>query len=363
MSTRPPVALTLLLFCTTALAQPSLVRSLTVPASPLQAYNAWTVDWQMRLWSGARGAVCEARPGGVRRLALTPDRMEDGVFSSVERGRFIRYATQIGSDTTQVEMAFEPAGDSTHIAVRQQWSSADPALRDSLNRFWDARLAALANYLSAAPGAYWAVPQGKGPFPSVLVLHDRFGLNRTTRAFCDSLAATGFVAVAADLFRGEVTADPAQAARFLSAVEQPAALSAARRGLLQLRGMEAVEKSRTAVWGLGFGGTIALQLASEDPKLRGITVWYPLVAPELDVLKRVAWPILAVFGDRDVARPDPGIQAFDQSLVQAGVRVETVVLLGGREFADPAYGAGYDRMAVSEAWRRTLAFFDRQLRL
>lgn len=48
--------------------------------------------------------------------------------------------------------------------------------------------------------AYVAVPEGKGPFPAIVVLQEIFGVNPFVRNVADRLAAQGYLAVAPDLF-------------------------------------------------------------------------------------------------------------------------------------------------------------------
>lgn len=48
--------------------------------------------------------------------------------------------------------------------------------------------------------AYVASPDGDGPFPTIVVLQEIFGVNAVMRGICDDLAAKGFIAVCPDLF-------------------------------------------------------------------------------------------------------------------------------------------------------------------
>src|SRR5437763_417526 len=49
---------------------------------------------------------------------------------------------------------------------------------------------------------YLALPEGEGPFPGVVVIHEIYGLNRDIREICDRFAAEGYAALGVDLFAG-----------------------------------------------------------------------------------------------------------------------------------------------------------------
>ena len=53
--------------------------------------------------------------------------------------------------------------------------------------------------------AYVAKPEGEGPFPTVIMIHEFFGLNESIVSKADLLAEEGYLVVAPDTFRGSTT--------------------------------------------------------------------------------------------------------------------------------------------------------------
>ena len=50
--------------------------------------------------------------------------------------------------------------------------------------------------------SYLAVPDGAGPFPGVVVIHEASGLNDNIRGICGRFAGEGYAALGVDLFEG-----------------------------------------------------------------------------------------------------------------------------------------------------------------
>ena len=50
--------------------------------------------------------------------------------------------------------------------------------------------------------SYLALPDGAGPFPGVVVVHEASGLNDNIRDICGRFAAEGYAALGVDLFEG-----------------------------------------------------------------------------------------------------------------------------------------------------------------
>src|SRR5664279_2530460 len=61
-------------------------------------------------------------------------------------------------------------------------------------------------------------PQGKGPFPALVVIHEWWGLNDWVKEEASKLADQGYVALAIDLYRGKVATTPEEAHEIMRGV-------------------------------------------------------------------------------------------------------------------------------------------------
>jgi len=55
------------------------------------------------------------------------------------------------------------------------------------------------------------IPQGKGPFPAIIVIHEWWGLNDWVKEQGSKLSDLGYVTLAVDLYRGKVATTPDEA--------------------------------------------------------------------------------------------------------------------------------------------------------
>src|SRR5215467_5234534 len=61
-------------------------------------------------------------------------------------------------------------------------------------------------------------PQGKGPFPALVVIHEWWGLNDWVKEEASKLADQGYVALAIDLYRGKVATNSDEAHQIMRGV-------------------------------------------------------------------------------------------------------------------------------------------------
>ena len=75
-----------------------------------------------------------------------------------------------------------------------------------------------------ATRGYLSRPAGDGPWPGVVVIQEWWGLNDNIRDIADKVAGEGFVALAPDLYYGQVAQEPDEARKLAMALEYPDAL-------------------------------------------------------------------------------------------------------------------------------------------
>lgn len=208
---------------------------------------------------------------------------------------------------------------------------------------------------------YLARPAGT-PRAGLIVIHEWWGLNDNIREMSNRLAAEGYLALAVDLYDGEVAADAAQARDLMSAAmgdaeQLDAALRAAFRWLQDEGGVE-----RVGSIGWCFGGALSLRTAMMLPEeLDAAVIYYGRLETDPARLAPLRMPILGIFGGQDRGIPLQSVHEFETVLQTLGKTAQIVVYDDAdHAFANPS-GTRYEPEAAADAWRRTLEFFAEHL--
>ncbi|MCS6831606.1 MAG: dienelactone hydrolase family protein [Armatimonadota bacterium] len=210
--------------------------------------------------------------------------------------------------------------------------------------------------------SYLALPEQKGSFPGLVVIHEWWGLNDWVKGQSDALAKQGYVALAVDLYRGRATADPMEAHELSRALPEDRALRDLKAGFDYLRRLPQTRGKKLGVVGWCMGGSWALTLALHEPRLSACVIYYGRLLTDQSALKRITCPILGIFGDSDRGIPVEMVRAFESELKRLHKRVEIHIFAGaGHAFANPNNQRGYNRQAAERAWQITLNFLQRTL--
>jgi len=205
-------------------------------------------------------------------------------------------------------------------------------------------------------------PEGKGPFPGILVIHEWWGLNDWVKEQASKLSDLGYVALAVDLYRGKVATTPDEAHEIMRGVPDDRAARDLHAAFEFLKSQANVKKDRIASIGWCMGGGYSLDVALQEPTLTADVVNYGHLATEPESLKKINASILGIFGGQDRGITVDDVKKFEQSMKQMGKKVEIVIYPNaGHAFENPNNKTGYRADDAADAWKRTVKFLEETL--
>jgi carboxymethylenebutenolidase len=209
---------------------------------------------------------------------------------------------------------------------------------------------------------YLTLPRGgKPPLPGIVVVHEWWGLNDHIRHWSDRLAADGYAALAVDLYRGKVAANPESAMAYVKEVDETDAMRVLEGAARFLREDPRVRAPRVGVIGWCFGGSYALRLGLADPALNATVMYYGRVVTDPTKLRAIGGSLLGIFADRDKSIPPEQVDDFDAALTKAGVQHTILRYDANHAFANPS-GAAYNEPSAADAWKHVREFLAANLK-
>src|SRR5271169_509960 len=206
-------------------------------------------------------------------------------------------------------------------------------------------------------------PQGKGPFPALVVIHEWWGLNDWVKEQTSKLADEGYVALAIDLYRGKVATTPDEAHQIMRGVPEDRANRDLLAASAYLRSLKIVDPSRVGSIGWCMGGGYSLDLAIADPKLRAAVINYGHLASDDATLKKINAAILGIFGGQDKGIPPADVNKFESQMKALGKTVDIHIFPdAGHAFQNPNNKTGYRADDAAQAWTLTTAFLAKYLK-
>ena len=210
---------------------------------------------------------------------------------------------------------------------------------------------------------YLYQPQGKGPFPAIVVIHEWWGLNDWVKEQASKFADQGYVTLAVDLYRGKVATTADEAHELSRGLPQDRATRDLLAAANYLRSQKNVKREKVGAIGWCMGGGYALDLAVNDGKLAAAVINYGHLATETDTLKKINAPILGLFGGKDRGIPVESVQKFAEELKKLGKTVDiTVYPEAGHAFENPNNKQGYRADDAADAWSKQVKWFAKYLK-
>jgi carboxymethylenebutenolidase len=217
--------------------------------------------------------------------------------------------------------------------------------------------------------AYEAHPDGPGPFPTILVVQEIFGVHEYIQDVVRRFAKLGYFAIAPDLYARQ--GDPAKISdigellsKIVSKVPDAEVMSDLDATLAYAKTTKRANTAKTAITGFCWGGRVVWLYAAHNPHIKAGVAWYGmLAAPPWDASATAALsligsskvPVLALYGGKDtyitadqIAQAEATAKGHDDKFV--------VYPEAGHGFhAD--YRPSYNKEAAEDGWKRLQAWF------
>ena len=207
------------------------------------------------------------------------------------------------------------------------------------------------------------MPKGDGPFPALVVIHEWWGLNDWVKEQASKFADEGYVALAIDLYRGQVATNPDEAYQIMRGVPEDRANRDLLAAVAYLQSLNKVSPKRVGAIGWCMGGEHALDLAIADPKLKVAVINYGHLSADKASLKRIRAVILGIFGGQDKNIPVADVRKFETQMMALKKPTEIHIFQdAGHAFENPNNQAGYRPDDAAKAEKLTQEFLQKNLK-
>jgi carboxymethylenebutenolidase len=217
--------------------------------------------------------------------------------------------------------------------------------------------------------AYQAYPATGGPFPTVVVIQEIFGVHEHIKDVCRRFAKLGYYAISGELYarQGDVsklTDSKDIIATVVSKVPDEQVTADIDSLVDFARSTGKADIKRLGVTGFCWGGRATWLYSVHNPKVLAAVAWYGMVDPPMwnekavsvfQLLPKLKVPVLGLYGAKDASIPVAHVEKLKSDL--AGSPSEIVIYpdVGHAFHAD--YRPSYDRKAAEDGWRRLLEWF------
>lgn len=210
--------------------------------------------------------------------------------------------------------------------------------------------------------AYVATPEGDGPFPTIIMIHEFYGVNERLISKADLLAEEGYLVIVPDTFRGSTTAWIPRAIYQVINTKQEDVNADLDSVYAWLESQPDVDINRVGIVGFCYGGRVSLLYSLHNPNMAATVIFYGSSETDPEVLKNLSGPVLGIFGGADASIPLEEVTALENGLEQAGIPHQISIYEGQPHAfivnADGIKAGG----AQAEAWNEMLLFLDENLK-
>ena len=219
--------------------------------------------------------------------------------------------------------------------------------------------------------AYFARPDRKGTFPTILVVQEIFGVHEHIKDLCRRFAKLGYLAVAPSLYARQ--GNPALIEDIQTLITDVVSKVPDAQVMADLDSTAEWAKAkgkgdtaRLAITGFCWGGRITWLYAAHNPAVKAGGAWYGSVVGKSDALRpthpldqvaKIKGAVLGLYGGQDMGIPIEGLEKMRAAINAAGGTSEIIVYPDAPHGFNADYRPSYRPEAAKDAWAKLLAWF------
>jgi carboxymethylenebutenolidase len=218
--------------------------------------------------------------------------------------------------------------------------------------------------------AYRAMPDKGGPFPTVLVIQEVFGVHEWIKDMCRRFAKAGYYAIAPALYArqgdpSKYTDIPKLVSEIVVKVPTDEVMSDLDATVVYAKSTGKANTAKLGVTGFCWGGFTTWMYAAHQPALKAAVAFYgsPRKISDLtpqnpeDIAGDVRCPVLAFYGGQDKSIPQEDIDKRQKACADAGKTCESKVYPDAQHGFMADYRPSYNAEAAKDAWAMMLDWF------
>ena len=209
-------------------------------------------------------------------------------------------------------------------------------------------------------GGFLVTPDGPGPHPGVVVIHEAYGLNDNIKEITRRFAREGYVALAVDLFtdRNRAVCMARYMGGMLLGSVNRYGINELKTALTLLAKNRDVDAQRMGAIGFCMGGSFAIAWACTDSRLKAIAPFYAVNPRPLDLVGRLC-PVVGSYPEKDFTASAG--RKLDHALDEYNIAHDIKVYPGAAHSFMNENAASYNEAAAKDSWARVLKFFGEQI--
>ena len=220
--------------------------------------------------------------------------------------------------------------------------------------------------------AYRAMPDKGGPFPTVLVVQEIFGVHEHIKDVCRRLAKLGYFAIAPSCMPDRATCrgltDFQEILKIVNKVPDAQVMSDLDAAVAYAKSTGKADTAKLGITGFCWGGRIVWLYAAHNPSLKAGVAWYGRLVKgqgtelqpkyPIDLAREIKAPILGLYGAADQGIPVVTVEEMEDALKAAGNTASEIVVYPDTPHAFYAdYRPSYRKEAADDGWKRLQAWF------